>query len=83
MKVWAVMDGGHLGPASFEDAQEYPSLGELKVKFWKASESCDAGYPTECTVWFYDPNGEGVQGDPYPDEQLTIGPRGGVRRNKC
>jgi hypothetical protein len=83
VKVHAVMDGVNLSPASFEDAQEYASIDALKTAFWRASEDMGAGYPTECTVWFYDPNHEDVRGDPYPDEQWTIGPRGGVKRSKC
>lgn len=81
MHVWYVFDGGHLGGSSSQDAEQAESIEILKTKFWRATESVNAGYPDECTVWLYDPNGPDVR-DPYPDERWTIGNRGGVRRER-
>lgn len=79
MKLWMTMDGGYLGLSSFEDAIAYQSIDDAKTSFWLSSRSHISGYPDTACVWFFEPN---VASDPYPDEQWTIGPRGGIQRQK-
>lgn len=82
MRVWAVFNGGHLGPSGFQDADLFDSIGHLKRVFVHETDDLPSDHPDEATVWFYDPNGEDVR-DPYPDEVWTIGPRQGIRREKA
>jgi len=85
MQVWALWHGG----ASYavgtvdRDCEEFDSLRAAK-RVLEARADFDPHYPcvdeSSMLIWFSDPRG--VQ-DPYPDRELTIGPRGGVRSTIC
>ena len=68
-----------------EDAEEFDSIKAAKRTF-EARADFDPYCPcvdenTEAHLYFVDPST--VSGDPYPDAILTLGPRGGVRMERC
>jgi hypothetical protein len=68
-------------PRDPRDVTEHSSLKRAKDAFWRYCEDPHemADETTTWNVYFYDPTSEDVHGDPYPDRQLSMGPRGGVR----
>jgi hypothetical protein len=77
----------HLDPNNYrapypgEGVERFDSLKDARDSFWRTVDSERIADETQHTAWifFYDPCGEDVQGDAYPDRIFTVGPRGGIR----
>ena len=86
LKVYAVWYGGpsYSAPYVQDHTEEFDSIQEAKDTFWRRADF-DPYYPcvedSEMQLFFYDPRDNTV--DPYPDRILTMGPRGGVRMERC
>ena len=89
MKCWGLWYGGSSYAAgSIDDIEEFRSIERAREVFegrYRAGHWQDhGGGLTPCVdqdtstmlVFLRDPHGE----DPYPDFELSFGPRGGVRR---
>lgn len=86
-KVWVTWHGGpsYSVPEIPRDVETFASLADAKDMHWRRQDG-DPYYPcvteSETWVYFYDPTGDDVR-DPYPDRIITMGPRGGVRVERC
>lgn len=85
MKVWTQWWGGcNYAHPMRNDYEEFRSLKNAIANF--QSRFTDTYYPcvsevdATMLVWKYDPTNER---DPYPDLEITLGPRGGIRRERC
>jgi hypothetical protein len=94
MKVWMLWHGGTNYAAGYieDDIEAFDSIKECERSFDRRADSWNTYYPCverdpaenggqSAWLFFYDPNDEanGVR-DPYPDQILEYGPRGGLRR---
>lgn len=87
--VWTVPNGDYnhvpADPRNLRDVTQHPSMKAAKDAFWRYTD--DPHEMTDVTttwdVFFYDPTGEDVHGDPYPDRRFYVGPRGAVRVEWC
>ena len=85
MKVWMLWHGGSsYAHSAMEDVEEFYSFKTAKEVFWSREEQYDPYYPcveeSSASIYFHDPR---ETCDPYPDRQLSIGPRGGVKVERC
>lgn len=86
MKVYMMWHGGaNYALPTVDDAEEFSSLQAAKESFWSRADR-DPFYPCvenpEAWILFSDPR-ENASGDVYPDRVMTLGPRGGVRIERC
>ena len=85
MKVYALWYGGssYNAPYVKDDIEEFSSIQAAKDTFW-SREDFDPYYPcvegSTMQLFFYDPR---LVEDPYPDREITLGPRGGVNITPC
>jgi hypothetical protein len=85
MKVYALWFGGssYAYPTVKDDLEEFASIASAKRVFYSRSDH-DPYYPCvedTCEMFlFFD---RPPETDPYPDRILTLGPRGGVRVERC
>jgi hypothetical protein len=84
MRVYAHWYGGssYSAPTN-EDTEEFSSIQSAKDAFWRRADF-DPYYPcvedSSMLLYFSDPR---ETNDPYPDRELTLGPRGGIRSTPC
>ena len=90
MRVWGIFHGGHNYSAMItaKNVESFSSLKAAKDAFWSRTDF-DPYYP--CTdetasmqIFFADPlTGDEADDDfvdcGYPDREITLGPRGGIR----
>lgn len=85
MRCWMLWHGGssYACPRIPEDLERFSSLTRAKEAFWSRQDG-DPYYPcvesSSAFIYWRDPTDER---DPYPDLELTMGPRGGVRVSPC
>ena len=81
MKVWALWHGGssYAVPSIPDDLEEFTSIGAARETFWSRAD-WDPQYPcvenSSMVLYFHNPTEDQ---DPYPDREVTMGPRGGVQ----
>lgn len=84
MKVFGLWYGGYnYANPELTDAEEFASIQDAVDTFWRRADF-DPEFPCveSPEMMLYRVNPASIP-DPYPDFRLTIGPRGGVRRERC
>jgi hypothetical protein len=79
--------GPSYAPPTQDDRERFESIKDAKEAFWRRSDY-EPGFPcvedSEALLYFAGRKGDNDEtGGEYPDRRLTIGPRGGVRIERC
>lgn len=86
--VWGVFNGGSgYSPGSvheLRDIEQFDSIRSAMDTFWRRSTGLDDQFPGVGTdasmhIWLACPNDGTGEVQEYPDREITVGPRGGIR----
>jgi hypothetical protein len=76
--------GSNYANPELADAEKFPSVAAALHAFRIRAEGRDSYYPcvesSSALIYASDP---ATMRDPYPDLRITMGPRGGVRKEVC
>ena len=88
MRVWVLFNGGaNYSPGSVHevrDIEEFSSMRNAGIALWQRVTGRDNDFPNvtpdaNMHLWMYCPNDGAGDVHEYPDREVTVGPRGGIR----